>query len=483
MKIINAKTSRRQLLLSAGVGLGGYVVSGLLPGGGIISAVQAAQFVDPLSPQPTHFPAKAKSVIWLHMDGAPSTLDLFDHKPELIKLAGQEVPASFMQGIKEGVRGVNGKLFATNRTWKQYGESGAWFSDLLPNLAAHADSVNFIKSSTTIGATHDISVLKLNTGDLNPGRPSLGSWVQYALGSANPDLPAYVVLYNDKKEPKGGSINWSSGFLPAVYQGIAFRPGDSPILHLERPELVGAAEQAGTLDLLNRLNRQQAAAHPEDSELRARSRSYELAVRMQVAAPEAVDLSKESEATRQAYGINDEGSKSYGQLLLRARRLVERGTRFVQVVSGPLDINGDSKNWDAHNDLEENHRKHARQVDKPIAGLLADLKARGLLDSTLVVWTSEFGRTSYGQSGNGRDHNPWGYTQWLAGGGSRAGTTFGETDDLGLQSLGRKVDTYDLHATVLNLLGLDHLKVTFLHNGRSERPTVVYGDVVQELIA
>jgi hypothetical protein len=483
MKIINAKTSRRQLLLSAGVGLGGYVVSGLLPGGGIISAVQAADFVDPLAPKPTHFPARAKSVIWLHMDGAPSTLDLFDHKPELIKLAGQEVPASFMQGIKEGVRGVNGKLFATNRSWKQYGESGAWFSDLLPNLAAHADKLNFIKSSTTIGATHDISVLKLNTGDLNPGRPSLGSWVQYALGSANPDLPAYVVLYNDKKEPKGGSINWSSGFLPAVYQGIAFRPGDSPILHLERPELVSAAEQAGTLDLLNRLNRQQASAHPEDSELKARSRSYELAARMEVAAPEAVDLAKESAATREAYGINDEGSKSYGQLLLRARRLVERGTRFVQVVSGPLDINGDSKNWDAHNDLEENHRKHARQVDKPIAGLLADLKARGLLESTLVVWTSEFGRTSYGQSGNGRDHNPWGYTQWLAGGGSRAGTTFGETDDLGLQSLGKKVDTYDLHATVLNLMGLDHLKVTFLHNGRSERPTVVYGDVVKELIA
>jgi hypothetical protein len=483
MKILSGKTSRRQLLLNAGVGVGGYVVSGLLPGGGIISAVQAAEFVDPLAPKPTHFPAKANSVIWLHMDGAPSTLDLFDHKPELIKLAGQEVPASFMKGIKEGVRGVNGKLFATNRTWKQYGQSGAWFSDLLPNLSAHADKLNFIKSSTTIGATHDISVLKLNTGDLNPGRPSLGSWVQYALGSANADLPAYVVLYNDKKEPRGGSINWSSGFLPAVYQGIAFRPGDSPILHLERPELVSAAEQAGTLELLNRLNRQQASVHPEDTELRARSRSYELAARMEVAAPEAVDLSKESADTRQAYGIDDEGSKSYGQLLLRARRLVERGTRFVQVVSGPLDINGDSKNWDAHNDLEENHGKHARQVDKPIAGLLADLKARGLLESTLVVWTSEFGRTSYGQSGNGRDHNPWGYTQWLAGGGSRAGTTFGETDELGLQSLGKKVDTYDLHATVLNLMGLDHLKVTFLHNGRSERPTVVYGDVVKELIA
>jgi hypothetical protein len=483
MKILDTKTSRRRILTGAGVGLGGYFVSGLLPGGNVISTVQAAEYQDPLAAKPTHFPAKAQSIIWLHMDGAPSTLDLYDYKPQLVKLAGQEVPASFMQGIKEGVRGVNGKLFATQRTWKQYGASGAWFSDLLPNLAQHADKINFIKSSTTIGATHDISVLKLNTGELRPGRPSLGAWVQYALGSANPALPAYVVLYNDKEEPRGGSINWSSGFLPAVYQGTAFRPGDSPILNVGRPEHVGVDEQNATLALLNRLNKGRAVLHPQDTELQARTQSYDLAARMEIAAPEAVDLSKESEATRKAYGLDDEGSRTYGQLLLRARRLRERGVRFIQVVSGPQEINGDSKNWDAHNDLEENHGKHARMVDKPIAGLLADLKDRGLLDSTLVVWTSEFGRTAYGQSGNGRDHNPWGYTQWLAGGGSNAGHTFGATDELGLQSLGQKVDTYDLHATVLNLLGLDHLKVTYLHSGRAERPTVVYGDVVKELIA
>lgn len=483
MKILKANLSRRQLLSNTGIGLGGYFVSALLPGGNMICAVQAAEYLDPMAPKPTHFPAKAQSVIWLHMDGAPSTLDLFDYKPELVKLAGQEVPASFMAGIKEGVRGVSGKLFATHRTWKQYGESGAWFSDLLPNLAQHADKLNFIKSSTTIGATHDISVLKLNTGDLRPGRPSLGSWVQYALGSANPALPAYVVLYNDKQEPRGGSINWSSGFLPAIYQGTAFRPGDSPILNVGRPAHISADEQDATIALLSRLNSQRAALHPEDTELQARTRSYDLAARMEIAAPEAVDLSKESDATKSAYGLDDPESRSYGQLLLRARRLRERGVRFIQVVSGPLEINGDSKNWDAHNDLEENHSKHARMVDRPIAGLLADLQARGLLDSTLVVWTSEFGRTSYGQSGNGRDHNPWGYTQWLAGGGSNGGHTFGATDDLGLQSQGKKVDTYDLHATVLKLMGLDHLKVTFLHNGRSERPTVVYGEVVDELIA
>jgi len=478
--------SRRDFLVKSGLGLGGLAASGFLPGFGGFSAAMASDLVvDPLATKQPHFPAKVKSVIWLHMDGAPSTLDLYDYKPELIKLAGQEIPQSFMEGIKGGVRGGTGKLYATNRTWKQHGESGAWFSDLLPNLAQHADKLAFIKSSVTIGATHNISILKLNTGDLNPGRPSLGAWIQYALGTANPDLPAYVVLYNDKKEPTGGSINWSSGFLPAVYQGAAFRPGDSPILFLDRPELVAAQQQNGALSLLNRLNGLESAKYPQDTELKARNQSYELAARMQTTAPEAVDLKKESDATKELYGLNDEASKSYGETLLRARRLVERGVRFIQVVSGPQEVAGDSRNWDGHTNLEENHSKHARAVDKPIAGLLADLKSRGLLDSTLVVWTSEFGRTSYGQSGNGRDHNPWGYTQWLAGGGVNAGTTYGATDEVGLQvaDKSKAVDTYDLHATVLNLLGLDHLKTTFLHNGRSERPTVVYGKVIKELIA
>ncbi|PPD49104.1 MAG: hypothetical protein CTY13_04015 [Methylobacter sp.] len=478
--------SRRDFLVKSGLGLGGLAASGFLPGLGGFSAAMASDLVvDPLATKQPHFPAKVKSVIWLHMDGAPSTLDLYDYKPELIKLAGQEIPQSFMEGIKGGVRGGTGKLYATNRTWKQHGESGAWFSDLLPNLAQHADKLAFIKSSVTIGATHNISILKLNTGDLNPGRPSLGAWIQYALGTANPDLPAYVVLYNDKKEPTGGSINWSSGFLPAVYQGAAFRPGDSPILFLDRPELVAAKQQSGALGLLNRLNGLESAKYPQDTELKARNQSYELAARMQTTAPEAVDLKKESDATKELYGLNDEASKSYGETLLRARRLVERGVRFIQVVSGPQEVAGDSRNWDGHTNLEENHSKHARAVDKPIAGLLADLKTRGLLDSTLVVWTSEFGRTSYGQSGNGRDHNPWGYTQWLAGGGVNAGTTYGATDEVGLQvaDKSKAVDTYDLHATVLNLLGLDHLKTTFLHNGRSERPTVVYGKVIKELIA
>lgn len=480
--------NRRDFLIKSGLALGGAAASGFIPGIGFINAASAADLVDPLAAKKPHFPAKVKSVIWLHQNGAPSTLDLYDYKPELIKLAGQPTPASFMKGIKTSTQGGVGKLFASDkRTWKQHGESGAWFSNLLPNLAEHADKIAFIKSSVTVGATHDISILKLNTGDVNPGRPSLGAWVNYALGSMNPDLPSYVVLYNGDREPSAGSVNWSSGFLPAVYQGTPFRPGDSPILYLERPELRSAAQQRGSLDLLKTLNRIGADRRPSDSELRARLESYELADRMQRAAPEAVDLDKESDATKKLYGLDDKTSESYGKVLLRARRLVERGVRFVHVVSGhPENISdAERRTWDAHSDLEGNHGTQARMVDKPIAGLLADLKSRGLLESTLVVWTSEFGRTSWGESGTGRDHNPWGYTQWMAGAGVKAGYTHGATDDIGLQVADKDsaVDTYDLHATVLHLLGLDHLKTTFLNNGRSERPTVVYGKVVKELLA
>jgi Protein of unknown function (DUF1501) len=485
---MSKKSTRRELLINAAAGIGGAAtISMLLPGGGLLATpALGATYVDPLAPKQPHFAAKAKSVVWLHQFGAPSSLDLYDFKPELVKQAGQEVPLSFLQGIKTSTQGGLGKLFVSpNRTWKQFGDSGAYFSDLLPNLSQHADKLAFIKASTTIGATHDISVLKMNTGDLNPGRPSLGAWVTYALGSANPDLPAYVVLYSGKREPPAGSVNWSSGFLPAVYQGIAFRPGSSPILNLDRPAMVGADQQRDNLDLLKRLNQQSAARHPEDTELQARLNSYELAYRMESSAPEAVDLTKESDATREMYGLNDEGSVDYGTAILRARRLVERGVRFVHVVSGPVEGagRGDNKNWDAHEDLDKNHGANAKAVDKPIAALLTDLKAKGLLESTLVVWTQEFGRTPWGQSGNGRDHNPWGYTQWLAGGGVKAGYTYGQTDELGVKSVGKAVDTYDLHATILNQLGLDHLKVTFLNHGRSERPTVVYGEVVKDLLA
>lgn len=484
---MSQKLSRRELFLNTAAGVGGAAtLSMLLPGGGLLATpALGAELIDPLAPKQPHFPAKVKSVVWLHQFGAPSSLDLYDYKPELIKRSGQEVPASFLKGVKTSTQGGLGKLITFNREWKQYGQSGAWFSDLVPNIANHADKIAFIKASTTIGATHDISVLKLNTGDLRPGRPSLGAWVTYALGSANRDLPAYVVLYSGKREPPAGSVNWSSGFLPAVYQGTAFRPGGSPILNLSRPDGIREDQQRDDLNLLNRLNQLSAERHPENTEFQARLNSYELAYRMESAAPEAVDLSKESDATRDRYGLNEEITRDYGTAILRARRLVEHGVRFVHVVSGPIEGagRGEDRNWDAHENLPLNHGLNAKAVDKPIDALLSDLTARGLLDSTLVVWTSEFGRTPWGQSGDGRDHNPWGYTQWLAGGGVKAGSTYGETDELGVQSVGKAVDTYDLHATVLQLLGLDHLKVTFLNHGRSERPTVVYGEVVKELLA
>ncbi|PKM12678.1 MAG: DUF1501 domain-containing protein [Gammaproteobacteria bacterium HGW-Gammaproteobacteria-3] len=477
-------SSRREFLTKTGIGLGGLTVNSLFPGGGLISSALAAE--NPLALKTPHFPAKAKTVIWLHQDGAPSTLDLFDYKPVLHKMAGegQAVPASFLKDIVTATQGGVTKLIATPRQWKQYGESGAWFSDWVPNLARHADDLAFVKSSVTVGATHDISILKLNTGDLNPGRPTLGAWVQYALGSANPNLPAYVVLYNDTKEPRAGAVNWSSGFLPAVYQGTPFRPTESPILHLDDPKYLARQEKRQALNLLSGLNRLQAENFPSDSELRARTESYDLAYRMQETAPEAVDISKESEATKELYGLNDPVSRGYGEVLLRARRLTERGVRFIQVVTGPQEVDGEKRNWDAHENIEDNHRIMARSVDKPIAGLLTDLKTLGLLESTLVVWTSEFGRTPWSESGDGRDHNPWGYTQWMAGGGVNAGYTHGATDEIGLKAeKGKEVDTYDLHATVLNQLGLDHLKVIYKHQGRSERPTVVHGKVIKELIA
>ena len=313
-------TNRRDFLLKAGLGVGGVAASGFIPGMGYINAATAAELVDPLAPKQPHFPGKVKSVIWLHQNGAPSTLDLYDYKPELFKLAGQPVPASFLKGIKTSTQGGVNKLFASNkRSFKQYGESGAWFSELLPNLAQQADKLAFIKSSVTVGATHDISILKLNTGDLNPGRPSLGAWINYALGSLNPDLPSYVVLYNGEQEPSAGSVNWSSGFLPAVYQGTAFRPSDSPILYLERPDLRSADQQRASLDLLKSLNRIGGDRRPNDTELRARLESYELADRMQKAAPEAVDLSKESEATLKLYGIDDPTSEKIGRASCRER--------------------------------------------------------------------------------------------------------------------------------------------------------------------
>ena len=476
--------SRREFLTHAAYGLGALSVAGALPGGSVASAAEAV-IDDPLAPKPPHFPPKAKSIIWLHMAGAPSSLDLFDYKPELVRLHGQPLPDSFRKNLKTATDGGVQALYATKRTWKQYGQTGAWVSDWLPNLANHVDDIAFLKGCKTDGSTHVISSLKLHTSGLVPGRPALGSWVTYGLGSANPDLPSFVILPTGTGSAGGGrgATIWSAGFLPATYAGTAFRPGDSPMLYIDRPSVDSAAEQRGTLDLLKKLNDHETQTlHPGDNELEARSRSYELAYRMQKTAPEAVDLSKETTSTKELYGIVDSATyatREYATALLRARRLIERNVRFVHVISGAPDNSIDS--WDAHHEIEKNHSVMCRQVDKPISGLLADLKSRGLLDTTLVVWTSEFGRTPYGQTGDGRDHNPWGYTTWIAGGGIKPGS-YGATDEIGLRAVDGIVDTYDVQATLLHQLGLDHRKLTFLYQGRSERATTVYGEVVKEII-
>ncbi|HEX6738845.1 MAG TPA: DUF1501 domain-containing protein, partial [Vicinamibacteria bacterium] len=316
---------------------------------------------------------------------------------------------------------------------------------------------------------------------LVPGRPALGSWIQYGLGSANPDLPAFVVLPTGKGTAGGGNgqVNWSAGFLPAAYQGTAFRQGDAPVLHVAPPETVAAPQQRAALDLLRRLNDHHAAAYPHDTELQARTRSYDLAYRMQVAAPEAVDLGRETAATRERYGLDQDITREYGTALLRARRLAERGVRFIHVISGTSDETLQS--WDAHQNIEKNHGVMCQVVDRPIGALLADLKERGLLDTTLVVWTAEFGRTPYGQTGDGRDHNPWGYTNWIAGGGVKPGS-YGATDEIGLRAVEGTVDTYDLQATVLRQLGIDHRKLTYVYRGRAERATTVFGDVIPEIV-
>jgi hypothetical protein len=484
LKMSQFDSDRRNFIRRGGYGIGALTVGGVIGNGGVFASLQAAELAaaNPLAPRSPHFAARAKSVIWLHMIGAPATQDLFDHKPLLEKLHGQVVPDSFLKGVQTSTQGGVGKLLGSQRKWKQHGQSGSWFSDFLPNIAQHADDLAYVHSSVTIGATHDISVIKLNTGALTPGRPALGAWIQYALGSANQDLPGYIVLSNGGRGLESGTVNYNAGFLPAVYSGVPLSLGDEPILYLDRPDLMTARQQRRDLDLLKRFNQHHADRYPEDSELRARIEAYELASRMQATVPGALDLAKESAATRAAYGLDEEATRDYGTNLLRARKLVENNVRFVHVVSGMAD---GEKDWDAHEDLLGNHTKQARMVDKPVAALLADLKDRGLLDTTLVVWTSEFGRTSYGESGSGRDHNPWGYTQWLAGGGIKGGVHYGQTDDIGLQNAdpATAFDTYDLHATVLNQLGLDHLKVTFLNQGRSERPTVVYGRVVRELLA
>ncbi|MCC7374688.1 MAG: DUF1501 domain-containing protein [Verrucomicrobiales bacterium] len=471
---IGGPGSRREFLARSGAGFGTIALTWLLHRDGWASTPP----VDPQRPfnhRPAHHAARAKSVIWLFMEGGPSHLDLFDPKPELQRLAGQDMPASFGRPIT--AMGTAGNtLMASRRAWKQHGQSGLWVSDWYPAIARHADDLCVIRSCKADGLNHVGSVCQMNTGDILAGRPALGAWTTYGLGSANDRLPAFVVLA-DGGEVLGGPKNWSAGFLPAVFQGTQLRNEDPPIFDLSPPAEIDDRRQRAKLDFIGELNRGFATKYPENTELAARLDSYELAYRMQSAAPEAVDLKDETPATRKLYGLDDAATRPYGRLCLLARRLVERGVRFVQCYSGS------GSAWDAHNNIEGNHSKMCRQTDVPIAGLLADLKSRGLLDETLVVWGGEFGRTPFNEKGDGRDHNPWGFTTWFAGGGTRGGVAIGSTDEIGLRAVDHPCHVHDLHATILHLLGLDHERLTFPHNGRDERATINDGVVIREALA
>jgi uncharacterized protein (DUF1501 family) len=470
-------TSRRDFLGRAGGGFGALAFGYMLRLEGLLARASnvAINPLSPLAPRLPHFSPKAKSIIWLFMEGGPSHLDLFDPKPELDRLAGQPMPSSFGRPIT-AMGTASNTLMPTKRTFKQHGQSGIWVSDWYPHVAEHVDDLAVLRSCWANGLNHVGSVTQMNTGDILAGRPSLGAWATYGLGTANQNLPTFVVLA-DGGDPVGGPKQWSSGFLPATFQGTKFRAEGTPIFHLAPPKTVGERQQRSKLDLLADLNRHYAADKPEDTELAARLNSYELAYRMQAAAPEAVDLSQETEATKRLYGMDEDATRKTGTNCLLARRLVERGVRFIQLYCGG------TSGWDAHSDIEANHSKHCKETDKPIAGLLTDLKARGLLDRTLVVWGGEFGRTPFNEKGTGRDHNPWGFTMWFAGAGIKPGTVVGTTDEIGLRAVEDRAHVHDIHATLLHLIGMDHARLTFLHNGRDERPTVNGGDVVAKLLA
>jgi hypothetical protein len=459
-------SSRREFFSRAGSGLAGIALASLL---------KADTPPDPLAPKTPHHSPKAKSVIWLFMEGGPSHVDLFDPKPKLNELHGQPMPSSFGKPITAMGTG-NNALMASKRTFKQSGQSGLWVSDWYPNIAQHVDKLSIIRSCWADGLNHVGSVCQMNTGSILAGRPSMGAWVTYGLGTANKNLPSFVVLLDDK-EPVGGPKDWSSGFLPATYQGTQLRQGDTPILHLKPPKGISDEEQRSQLEFLKQINAEFDQKHPGDSEMEARIASYELAYQMQSSGPEAVDLSRESDATRKLYGLDDPTTAAYGRNCLLARRLVERGVRFVELYAGS------GSGWDAHADIEGNHSRRCRASDKPIAGLIADLESRGLLDETLVVWGGEFGRTPFNEKGDGRDHNPWGFTMFMAGGGVKKGQYVGSTDEIGLRAAERPCHVHDIHASILWLLGIDHVSLTFMHNGRAERPTITDGAVIKELFA
>lgn len=468
--------SRRELLFRAGAGFSGLALTSLLDQEGLLAATPAdpksgSGSTSPLAPRPGHFPAKAKSVIFLFMYGGPSQVDLFDPKPMLQKMHGQPLPTN----EKLETFNKNGNLMASPYEFKRHGQSGIAISELFPHLGTVADELCVIKSLHSLSNNHSPAIFLMNSGNIRPGNPSLGSWVTYGLGTENQNLPAFIVMYDWRGGPIGGSPNWSSGFMPAAFQGTSFRPGNTPIVDLVPPKWVDPQLQRREVDLIQQLNREHRERQSRHGDLDARIASYELAFQMQTHAPEAVDLSSETPATRQLYGIDEKHTDFFGRQCLTARRLVERGVRFIQLYHGG---GHQQESWDAHFGLDENHRLHCKETDLPITGLLRDLKARGLLDSTLVVWGGEFGRMPMSESGIGRDHNNYGFTMWMAGGGIQGGQSLGETDEFRLKAAVDPYSVHDLHATILHAMGLHHQKLTYYFGGRNQQLTNFGGDPI-----
>ena len=465
-------SSRRDFLVRSGLGLGAIALQSMLARESVAAALTAP--ASPLAAKKPHFAPRAKNVIFLFMEGGPSHLDLFDPKPLLNKLAGQSLPESF-GSVLTSMGESKSPLLASKRTWKQHGQSGLWVSDWLPQIAECADDLAVVRSCWMDGINHSAGVCQMNTGSILGGRPSLGSWATYGLGTVNTDLPAFVVLQDNQASIVNGPRNWSAGFMPAVYQGTRLQGGNEPIPNLNTPEQHTPEQQQTRLGFINSLNRNYAARFPDQTELAARLTSYELAYRMQASAPGAVDLAGETEATKSLYGLDRKETADMGRLCLLSRRLVERGVRFVQIYHGA------GSKWDSHSGMEKNHGSLCASMDQPVAALLRDLKSRGMLEDTLVVWGGEFGRTPMSEKGDGRDHNPTGFTMWFAGGGVKGGQTIGATDERGLRATEDRLHVHDLHATILWLLGLDNMGLVYNYKGRPERPTLNEGEPFKKI--
>ncbi len=463
--------NRRHLMRVLGGGLANVGLAATLAADRALGASLADS-----GPAP-HFAPKAKNVISIFCYGGPSHIDTFDPKPELERHAGEA-----MTGVGEVVvsQGNPGGLMPSPWKFRRYGQSGIEVSDLFPNVAAHVDDMAVVRSMYTASNDHGPALYQMNTGTVLAGHPSVGSWLTYGLGSENRNLPGYVVFTDHRGGPINGQPNWGAGFMPAAFQGTQFRSTGDPIVDLRPPREIGRERQRKWLDLLADLNREHLELNPEDTELSARIQSYELAFNMQVHATEAIDISRETEPTRRLYGLDSERTRFFGRQALMARRLIERGVRVVQLYSGG---GNHEPTWDQHWSLQRFHTMHAGETDGPVAGLITDLKQRGLFDETLVVWHGEFGRMPISQRLDGRDHNPYGFTVWLAGGGVKGGTVVGATDHFGYKAVENRKSVYDLHATILHLMGLNHERLTYHHNGRDMRLTDVHGNLIREILA